>query len=250
MTYNDVGVILKRRETGEDSRIYHIYTREHGKIEAAAQGVHKIKSKLAGHLEPLTFGEFMFANGHHIERLIQARVRNSFKNFKEDLTRLGQAGFVADLADLLTKQNVKDEKVFDLVGKTLEILDKEQSVNNLEQIFAIKLMQLLGFELRLDSCVLCRRQTESSLSTLIDSVKGGMICGTCGAEASPGSILASSLTLGIIKDVFSMSLDDLHCFEMPELVGREFKDFVSAYTEAHLEFKPKSRYFLEFATNN
>lgn len=247
VTYTTTGIILKRRDTAEDSRIYHVYTKECGKIEAAAQGVHKIKSKLAGHLEPLTLGEFMFANGHNMERLIQARMQNSFKNLKTDLTKLGQAGYAADLVDLLTKQNVKDEKVYGLLAKTLEILDQESSTANLEQIFAVKLMQFLGFELMLDRCILCHRPLESSLSTLIDPAKGGIVCETCGGGTSPGGILASSLTLGIIKDVFSMSLDDLHCFEMPELVSREFKDFVSAYTEAHLEFRPKSKYFLEFA---
>lgn len=246
MTYTTLGIVLKRREAGDDDYRYSIYTKEHGKVEAAATGVRKIKSKLAAHLEPLCLGEFMFANGRRIERLIQAKVQNSFPCCKKDLKLLGQASYIADLTELLTKPGLRDHRIFNLLSKSLHDLDRNQSAAHLEQIFSSKLLQLLGFELLLGECVVCHHHFDTPLSITIDPNKGGAVCLNCSQEVAPGATLISSLTFDVIKNIYSTEIEQTGPLELPALVSQELKLFTDNYLQTHLEFKPRSKNFLDF----
>lgn len=246
MTYTTQGIILRRRDFNEDDCFYSIYTQDHGKIEAVAQGVRKIRSKLAAHLEPLCLGEFMFANGRQIERLIQARLLENFGAIKKDLQLLGQAGYLADVTDLLTKQGEKEARIFELLRGFFAILNQNRPAANLEQIFVVKLLQFLGFELILNQCVVCHQPLESPLSVNVAPDKGGVVCLNCSPQVLSGSVLISSLTLETVRNIYTTPHLDLHPVELPELIKQELKDLAFVYSEAHLEVKPKSRYFLEF----
>lgn len=48
-------IVLERRDAGEVDGIVSLFTEDFGKISAWAKSVKKIKSKLSGHLQPLTF---------------------------------------------------------------------------------------------------------------------------------------------------------------------------------------------------
>jgi len=248
MTYSDAGIILKRRDFGEADRLYSIYTREHGKIEAIAQGARKIKSKLAAHLEPLTFGEFMFANGRRIERLIQARVHESFSVLKNNLPRLGQANFIADILDNLTKQGERDWRVFNLLRESMTLLNSQTEAIGLEQCFVVKLLQLLGFELTLDRCVGCRNELLLSSSITINPLKGGVLCANCHMVGDLNNLSMSSDTLEAMRHIFATK--EFGQISYPsDSVYHELKKVADIYLQNHWGLIPKSKKFLEFTHN-
>lgn len=245
MTYSDTGIILKRRDFGEADRLYSIYTREHGKIEAIAQGARKIKSKLAAHLEPLTLGEFMFANGRRIERLIQARSQESFSVLKNNLPLLGQANFIADILDNLTKQGERDWRVFNLLQESLALLNGQSETVGLEQCFAIKLLQLLGFELVLDYCVGCRKELLMSSPATINPLKGGVLCANCRMGDDLNNLSMSSAALEIMRRIFAEK-EFIKVAYPSDLVYHELKKVSDIYLQNHWGLIPKSKKFLEF----
>lgn len=79
--YKTLGIILKSEPYREADRVYTIYTKRYGKIRAMAKGVRKIKSKLAGHLEPFSLTNLMIVKGKMIDKIISARLIESFGNF-------------------------------------------------------------------------------------------------------------------------------------------------------------------------
>lgn len=245
MTYSDTGIILKRRDFGEADRLYSIYTREHGKIEAIAQGARKIRSKLAAHLEPLTFGEFMFANGRRIERLIQARAQESFSVLKNNLPRLGQANFIADVLDNLTKQGVRDWRVFNLLQESLVLLNGQAETTGLEQCFVIKLLQLLGFELILDHCVGCKKELAPSSVVTINPLKGGVLCANCRMVDDLNNVSMSPDALEIMRRIFT-EREFVKIAYPSDQVYHELKEVADIYLQNHWGLVPKSKKFLEF----
>lgn len=50
--YKTIAIVLKRENIFEADRLYHLYTKDFGKIRTIAGGVRKINAKLTGHLEP------------------------------------------------------------------------------------------------------------------------------------------------------------------------------------------------------
>ncbi|MDO8572101.1 MAG: recombination protein O N-terminal domain-containing protein, partial [bacterium] len=69
MTFKATGYIIGKKYFREADRLYTIYTAEYGKIEAMAQGVRKLSSKLAGHLELFHKASFTIAKGKQIDRI-------------------------------------------------------------------------------------------------------------------------------------------------------------------------------------
>ena len=52
--YRTDAVVLRQRRLGDADKICVLFTPQRGRIEAVAKGVRRTKSRLAGHVEPLT----------------------------------------------------------------------------------------------------------------------------------------------------------------------------------------------------
>ena len=56
-------VVIRHRRFGEADRIVTLLTPARGKLDAIAKGALRPRSKLAGHLEPMTHAEVLLAHG-------------------------------------------------------------------------------------------------------------------------------------------------------------------------------------------
>jgi DNA repair protein RecO (recombination protein O) len=61
--YQTEAVVIKKTKLGEADRILTFYTPRMGKIQGVAKSVRKPKSKMAGHLELLTYCSVQFQRG-------------------------------------------------------------------------------------------------------------------------------------------------------------------------------------------
>ena len=62
-------IVLRQRPLGDADRICVLFSPTRGRIEAVAKGVRKPLSKLSGHVEPLTRGQFGLARGRQLDIL-------------------------------------------------------------------------------------------------------------------------------------------------------------------------------------
>ena len=60
-------IVLRQRKLGEADKIVTLFSAQRGKLDAVAKGVRRTKSRLAGHLEPLTLGSYLLAEGRELE---------------------------------------------------------------------------------------------------------------------------------------------------------------------------------------
>lgn len=159
MTHNTVGIVLKKQFFSENSLLYTVFTRESGKITAFVQAARKIRSKLRPHLEFFGESELMLATGKNVEHLAGANLILSFKNIKSSLEKINAALYCLDILDQLTRLNQKDEKVYNLLRRTLLAFgSKEATVEKLIQKFISELMALLGYKSELLECEFCHRK--------------------------------------------------------------------------------------------
>src|SRR3989338_1050697 len=122
-TYNVKAIILNRKSFSEgDSRVI-VYSRENGKLELTARGAKKIKSKSAGHLEPLNLSDIMVVRGRRYDYVGAAVSENCFSNIKNDLAKLAVAAQAVKIVDQAIRPGVVDEKIFELLEEYLEVLD-------------------------------------------------------------------------------------------------------------------------------
>lgn len=195
------GIALLKKEIQENDRIYIIYTSDLGKIEAVARGSRKILSKLAPHLEPPVFSDLMIAKGKQLDKIAGADEINAYPKIKVDLERIQLVFSCLNQLNRLTKFNMRDQKIWQLLEKFLEICENVlnddfiEKKEILECAFLIKLLALLGYRPELKKCVFCGKEN-LSVNYFFDFLKGGIFCENCrvknfhpGESQKPVSVL-------------------------------------------------------------
>jgi len=124
MYYNLNAIILAREAVRDDDLLVTVYSKERGKLRLQARGAKKIKSKLAGHLEPVSLSYLNATMGKRADQLIGAQSNNSYKNIKSNLAATETALWCLNFLAGQTFENERDEPIFNLTSKTLDYLEK------------------------------------------------------------------------------------------------------------------------------
>ena len=151
MTYKATGFIIGKRVSRECDRIFVLYTEEYGKIEALAQGVLKLSSKLGGNLELLTKASFLLARGKVHNRIASIDTLHTFRDTKKNLVKLALALTSAEMLHQLVQWNTRDKGIYELYEDFLQELEKLPSETKTKQalgflhLFTVKISILLGY---------------------------------------------------------------------------------------------------------
>src|ERR1700681_5051082 len=177
-------------DLGEADRIVTLYSRDVGKIRAVAKGVRRTTSRSAGHLEPFTLSDVMFAVGRELNVSSQADTLEAFRAVREDLVLTTYAYYLAEMVDVLTEDRMENRAVFDVLVDGLRELDAAVTCASLEDeesgearlvliVFHLRLLEALGYRPELRECVTCRVTIEPDRNQ-IPALLGGVVCPGCG----------------------------------------------------------------------
>lgn len=148
MTYQTLGIILKKTDMGEANQLFSIYTQSQGKVMALGRGVKKITSKLNYQLQPFSVIELMVAPGKNYDHIAGATIVKNFTAIKKDFKKIILASFALELIEKLTKLGQPDAKIFVLLSRYLSAVDTNLFSNGnwqiIRQAFIVKLLGLLG----------------------------------------------------------------------------------------------------------
>lgn len=145
--YFTEAIVLGKKEIGDFDGLIFLYTKDLGMVAAKAQGIRKITSKLAGHLEPLNFvrARLIEKNGFRIADALATKQRKqtraSIENFSKLLNLLQ---FIKETAFELQP----DPYFWREIRKVL-ISDFD------EKITYRNLLKILGFDTKFASCHNC-----------------------------------------------------------------------------------------------
>lgn len=146
MYYSLNSIILSRRAFREDDLLLTVYSQERGKLTLLANGAKKIKSKLAGHLEPVSWSYLNVVAGRSIDQIIGAQLIKSYAQLKNDEQKIFYASYFLELIDLLIHPNHPDRRIFLLIEKYLDFLEQGSAHYEIARLSAIfKLLALLGW---------------------------------------------------------------------------------------------------------
>mgnify|MGYP001579680101 CR=1 FL=1 len=197
-TYNLKALILNRRSFSEDDGRVAVYSLERGKLELVVRGLKKIKSKLAGHLEPITLSNIMAVRGRQYDYAGAAASEQCYVNIKNDLEKIAAAGQALRIFNKIVKTNQADEEIFALLKDFLDGLDRvangKLSFELLSWLFIFKLLVKLGHKPELYYCVNCRVKILPA-GLKFDLARGGLLGAECQAKNEPLNSLTISENL-------------------------------------------------------
>jgi DNA repair protein RecO (recombination protein O) len=173
---------------GEADRLLAMLSPTKGKLRAIAKGVRRPGSRKAGHLEPFTRVLLLVARGRELDIITQAEAIDTYPGLREDLVRLGQAGYVAELLDRFGVEGEEAPQLYRLLVGTLERLATGAfPVAAVVRHFELRLLDQTGYRPELHRCVGCSREVQPE-DQYFSSQAGGVLCPACGrrqGEARP-----------------------------------------------------------------
>ncbi len=151
--YKSAAIVLHQRKLGDADKIITLYTAEYGKIDAVAKGVRRVKSRLAGNVEPLRHASFMLARGRNLDIVTQVQSIESFQVLRDDLSRLSHALYAAELLDRATEQREENFALYRLLLDALRRLAGRDDLERVLRYYEMQVLIQLGYKPELDQCV-------------------------------------------------------------------------------------------------
>ena len=143
-----VGYVLRRTNYGEADRILNLITPV-GKNAVIARGVRKMKSKLAGGIEPFTRSDFQIHQGRgELGILTSAKMQKYYSRIVQNLERMELAAKILKRVDAVA-ENTNSEEYFMLVDQSLAAIDAGENLELVEAWFLLNLKRIMGEEVNL-----------------------------------------------------------------------------------------------------
>ncbi len=176
--YSTPAIVLRQRKLGDADKIVTLYTANFGKVDAVAKGVRRVTSRLAGSVEPLIHGSFMFAHGRSLDIITQAQPIETFQPLRDDLSRLSHALYAAELIDRATEERSENFALYRLLLDTLRRLAQDNDLDLVLRFFELAVLNELGYRPELQQCVICRDPSEQE-AKYVSASAGGIVCSDC-----------------------------------------------------------------------
>jgi DNA repair protein RecO (recombination protein O) len=229
--YRTPAVVLKRMDLGEADRIVTFFSRDVGKLKAVAKGVRRTTSRSAGHLEPFTLTDVLFAVGRELDVVSQAATLEPFREVREDLTLATHGYYLAEMVDALTEERMENRAAFDVLTDSLRDLAAGEDPSLVLLAFHLRLMDALGYRPELRECLSCRSALEP-VPNYFSAADGGVLCPTCG----PRQAAARPIAVATLKLLRFVQHNDTHQgVNVPADVAREAEALLRNYTEYLVE---------------
>jgi DNA repair protein RecO (recombination protein O) len=235
------GFVLSASAYGEADKIVHLFTIQLGRVSTIAKGVRKPKSKLASAIDLFTESGFSLhrRSSAGLYVLSQAKVLNVHSILKQDLSTLTSLHVLGEVLGQSLPEAETHPEVYALLNKTLRVLEeKEVDRELILTAFTLKLLELLGYPLELQSCAQCASSLQGKRVHLIPH-RGGALCGNC-APSGPSRLKVSPAGLEVLKKLRSLPLEKVHVLKLKPLVLKELFLTVMEYLERTIEKKLKT----------
>jgi DNA repair protein RecO (recombination protein O) len=182
-TYQTEAIIIKKTKLGEADSILALYTPRLGKIQGFAKSLRKPRSKMAGHLELLTYSLVSLARGKNLDTIIGSQTINSFLPLKSNLELTSYALYATELVNQFTADHIEDYPLFRLLLETMERLCHCANSELVMRYFELHLLNEVGYRPQLGQCVLCRLPLKPATNYFCPGA-GGMLCPDCNRSQS------------------------------------------------------------------
>jgi len=244
--YTTKGIVLRNQELGEADKIVTLYTQKLGKISGVAKGVKKTTSKFGSGVEIFTYADYLlYSKGvnSELDIITQAQIIQSFKEIRENLTKITSGAFILELINTLVVGREKDPLLFTLILQILTWL-KEETNELILPTFVLKTMTLLGFKPSLgDDCILCHKLINHDKIEFSPS-QGGSVCTS---HQIKDGIMISTGIKNLINQLLVLDISQIRKIQLARNLLLEIKKvIIDNYLNYHLPRPLKSMETLDF----
>ena len=237
-------ILLRRRNLRESSLILTFCTRDFGKVSGVIKGVRGPRAQVGIKPQLFSLSRIVFyeSKKKRLNIVSQCDLLNFFSSIRKDLAKTIYAEYFLELADSLSADFDKNEKLFDLLVDSLELLCTPASVKRIARIFEIRLMDLVGLMPELTACANCGNSAAEASKFSLRS--GGVLCGKC-LNKDRSAINISRGTVNFIEHVKNSSYKNASRIKVSEKVGKELELILRKFVDYHNQGRLRTVEFMK-----
>ena len=237
-SYSTEAIIIKKTKLGEADSILTLYTPHIGKIQGFAKSLRKPKSKLAGHLELLTYSQVSLARGKSLGTITGSQTIKTFLPLKSDLWLSSCALYVIELVNQFTADHIENSPLFQLLLETMHRLCWGGDSELVLRCFEVNLLNEVGYRPQLQRCVSCRSPLEPTTNSFCSGA-GGVLCPAC-HQSQPSAYPLSLNALNVLRLMQSGDYETASRLRLSTELSRELEGVMRDYLQYFLEREVKS----------
>ena len=250
-TYKTEGVVLRHSSSGEADRVLAIYTADYGTIHVVGRSLRRAKSKLAGHLEPLSHVAIQLMRGKGIDLVTAADTLHGHILLRNSLEGIARGLVCVEMVEAFAPEEHPNPELYRLLLDTLEQLNGGEG-DKLLWYFAFHVLRVTGYMPELQQCVVCSNAIQPD-EHMFSPGLGGVVCSTCARDGDPAGpqeragapLLALSLNaLKVIRFFRDNSYDAVRGLNVGGQLPGELQRVLGGYIHYLLEREVRSSTFL------
>lgn len=179
--YSTEAILLTVRNWGEADKIVTFFSKDLGKVPAAAYGCRRPKSSLAGGMQVFSHLELTVLSGTHLDTIKQCETITAFKHLREDLECMAYASFLTELVVEICPERHPEPRIYALMLKAFTTLAKRNPRLTVLAA-AYQLLEYTGSQPSYQQCVVCGDPI--TVDAFFSFEKGGAVCANCKTEDS------------------------------------------------------------------
>lgn len=187
------GLVLRVTPYNDKDALLTVLSREHGKLTVKARGLYRKNSPLVAPCQLLAYGEFTLFEYRGYYTINEAHSIELFHNLRKDLQKLALGTYFAQVADVVSQEDMPSAELQTLVLNCLYALDKLSIPEKLvKTVFELRCACLAGYMPNLTGCYSCG----NPLPDRFNIGEGRLECGACRSADSDG--LRMPVTPGVL----------------------------------------------------
>ncbi len=227
------GLVLRVTDYNDRDALLTVLTKEHGKLTVKARGLRQKNSPLIAPCQLLAYGEFTLFEYRGMYTVNEAAARELFQPLRRDLTRLSLGTYFAQVAEVISQEDLPSPELLSLVLNCLYALSKLGLPENMVKgVFELRAACIAGYTPELIGCHVCGRDYPDRF----DLSAGRLECAACRDPASAG--IRMPLTPGLLDAMRYLLLcppDRLFSFRLGEETMERFAQLTEGYLTTQLE---------------
>jgi DNA repair protein RecO (recombination protein O) len=188
-------IVLAALDYSEADKIVTFFTREHGKIGSIARNAKKSIKRFGGSLEVFAHLRLHVVLKETLSRLDSVDLVSIFPHIREELLKIGYAGYACELVNRLLPEAQPNVRLFRLLVAYLEYLDSAPALEDDRRFFEVNLLNILGYRIPLENCSQCGVSLESVAGSSYRPQTGELFCSSCTRKGP----IVSLETLSLLK---------------------------------------------------
>ncbi len=153
------GLVLRITPYKDNDALLTVLTNQYGKLTVKARGLRKKNSPLVAPCQLLAFGEFMLFEYKGMYTINEAVSVQLFQNLRTDLTKLSLATYFAQVAELVSQEDMSNPELLSLVLNCLHTLSTTDISQELvKAVYELRCACIAGYMPDLSGCLRCGAQ--------------------------------------------------------------------------------------------